>query len=428
MSHFGVLSYKGTGHLNPLIALSRQLIKRGHRVTFFQRPELETRVRQHGLEFSPIGRARFSGGRQRNQHKSMSGIAGLCFSVRRIVDEMEIFLREAPAAFIQTGIDALIIDEIELAGPTLAQMLDLPYFVVSTSVPHNFGWTVPDWLSARKYRVSYFFRVQNALVQVSVFRMRGPVRRKLDDYRRKAGLGPIQEIQKVFPELAHIAQLPQCLDFPRSMLPSNFYYTGPFVDESARPSVDFPWNQLDGRPLVYASLGTAKNSQPAILRLISEACHELDLQLVISLGGRLDPDLFDGLPGEPLVVRYAPQLEILKRADVVITHGGLNSVLETLMEGKPMIAIPMAHDQPAVAARLAWLRVAEVLPEKNLSAKQLRLALVKLLTDASYRDAAKEVQARIRSARGLERAVEVMEKALEKFYGKPSCETRAAYS
>ena len=55
MSHFGVLSYKGTGHLNPLIALSRQLMARGHRVTFFQKPDLEARVRQHGLEFSPIG-------------------------------------------------------------------------------------------------------------------------------------------------------------------------------------------------------------------------------------------------------------------------------------------------------------------------------------------------------------------------------------
>ena len=54
MSHFGVLSYKGTGHLNPLIALSRQLMLRGHRVTFFQDPQLETRVRQHGLEFYPI--------------------------------------------------------------------------------------------------------------------------------------------------------------------------------------------------------------------------------------------------------------------------------------------------------------------------------------------------------------------------------------
>src|ERR1700733_2373851 len=422
MSHFGVLSYKGTGHLNPLIALSRQLTARGHRVTFFQRPELETRVRQYGLEFSPIGRARSTSGehgRADSQHSTLSGIAGLRYRLRRIINDMEMFLREAPSALTQAGIDALIIDEIALPGPTLAQMLHLPYFVVSTSVPHHFGWAVPPSLSGYKDSTSYFDRVQNMLLQVSVLRMRGPIRRRLDDYRRKAGLGPIREIQKVFPELAHIAQLPQCLDFPRSMLPNNFYYTGPFVDEAVRPSVEFPWNRLDGRPLIYASLGTAQKSQPVIFRLIAEACQELDLQLVISLGGRLDPDILDGLPGQPLVVRYAPQLELLRRAEVVITHGGLNTVLEALMEGKPMIAIPMAHDQPAVAARLAWLKISEVLPVKRLSAKQLRVALVKILKNASYRDAAMEVQARIRSARGLERAVEVIEEALERFADSP---------
>jgi zeaxanthin glucosyltransferase len=283
---------------------------------------------------------------------------------------------------------------------------------VSTSVPHNFGWTVRRQVAEPS---SWFACVQNALLQVSVFRMRGPVRRRLDKYRRQAGLGPIREIKTVFPELAHITQLPQCLDFPRSVLPSNFYYAGPFLDQAARPSVEFPWDRLDGRPVVYASLGTARNSEPAIFRLISEACDGLDVQLVISLGGRRDPKMLDGLPGKPLVVRDAPQLELLKKAGIVITHGGLNTALETLMEGKPMIVIPKAFDQPAVAARLAWLRVAEVIPPGTLSAKQIHSSLVKLLYNPSYREAARDVQARIRSVRGLERAADVIEEALERF-------------
>jgi MGT family glycosyltransferase len=418
MSHFGALSYKGIGHLNPLIVLSRQLMARGHRVTFFQKPELEARVRQYGLEFSPIGGDRSSGkqGLTDTQRSTLSAIAALRYNLGRIVDDMETSLRETPGALTQAGIDALIIDEISLSGPTLAQMLHLPYFVVSTSVPHNFGWTVPYWLAGCNYRTTYFSRLQNALLQLSVLRMRGPARWKLDDYRRQVGLGPIRGIQKVFPELAHIAQLPRCLDFPRSKLPNNFYYTGPFVDEAARPPVEFPWNRLDGRPLIYASLGTRKNSQPAIFPLIAEACDALNLQLVISLGGRRDPETFDDLPGHPVIVRDAPQLELIKRAEIVITHGGLNTVLETLLEGKPMIAIPMAYDQPAVAARLAWLRVAEVLPVKKISEKQIRLALSKLLNNTSYRDAATELQTWIQSARGLERAVEVIEEALEKHF------------
>lgn len=412
MSHFGVLSYKGTGHLNPLIALSRELVNRGHRATFFQTPDLEPRVRQAGLEFIPVGRARAPQERRTESTGGiMSEITALRYGVKRIVGDMEMSLRETPAALTQAGVDALIIDEIALAGPTLAQMLNLPYFLISTSVPHNFGWSVPSHLPGSSSR-SFFSRLQNDLLQLSALELRGPVRWKLDEFRRKAGLGPVREMGKVFPELAHIAQLPRALDFPRSTLQGNFYYTGPFVDESVRPPVDFPWDRLDGRPLIYASLGTAKKKQAEIFHLIAGASMGFDLQLVISLGGRGDPETYVDLPGSPLVVRDAPQLELLRMAEIVITHGGLNTAMEALMEGKPMIAIPMAYDQPAVAARLAWLKVAEVLPANELSAERLRLALSKVLGNAGYRDAAKELQASVRCARGLERAANVIEGAL----------------
>jgi zeaxanthin glucosyltransferase len=426
MSHFGVLFYRGAGHVNPLVALSRKLIARGHRVTFFQKPELDTQLRQCGMEFSPIGESCSGGeGVADSLHSNRSGIAGLRYSMRRIVRDMEMFLQETPITLAKTGVDALIIDEIALSGSTVAEMLHLPYFVISTSVPLNFGWTsLPQSIECESL-ASRFSRRQNLLLQVSISHMGGAIRRELDNCRRQIGLGPIREAQKTFSESAHIAQLPQCLDFQRSV-PKSFHYTGPFVDEAARPPVKFPWDRLDGRPLVYASLGTTQKNRLAIFRLIAEACLTLNLQLVISLGGRFDLEMFDGLPGRPLVVRYAPQLELLKRAEIVITHGGLNTVLESLMEGKPMIAIPMAHDQPAVASRLARLKIAEVLPVEDLSEEHLRLALLKLLNNTSYRDAAMEAQTKIRSARGLERAVEVIEEALERFTGNSSSGVQTA--
>jgi MGT family glycosyltransferase len=254
--------------------------------------------------------------------------------------------------------------------------------------------------------------VEHALLEVSVFRMRGPVRRSLDNFRRQVGLGPIRQIKQVFPELAHITQLPQCLDFPRSGLPPTFHYAGPFVDEAARLSMEFPWNQLDGRPIVYASLGTTLKSEPAIFHLIAEACGGLGVQLVIALGGRRDPEMFRDMPGKPLIVRNAPQLELLKRAGIVITHAGPNTVFETLMQGKPMIAIPKTFDQPAIAARLAWLGAAIVLRSGKTSAKDIRAALSLVLSDPSYRNAAKRIQDKICSAHGLERAADVIEQAL----------------
>jgi UDP:flavonoid glycosyltransferase YjiC (YdhE family) len=122
--------------------------------------------------------------------------------------------------------------------------------------------------------------------------------------------------------------------------------------------------------------------------------------------------MFVDLPGDPLVVREAPQLDLIRIAAIVINHAGINTVLETLSEGKPMIAIPITHDQPALAARLSWLHVAEVIPERRLSANALRSAVLRVLNNSSYGDAARAIQDKIQAGCGLERAAEVIETRL----------------
>jgi zeaxanthin glucosyltransferase len=417
MSHFGVLSYKGAGHLNPLITLSRQLVARGHRVTFVHDVELEARIRLHGLEFCAIAASidrSQKDAQSRHRKKPSSAVPLLRYRIRRTVNDMERFLRETPQALTRVGVDALIIDELALAGPTVAEVLRLPYFVISTSVPHNFGWSAPRSIAPPK---SLFTRVQSALLEVSILQMRGPVRRRLDNFRRQVQLGSIREIRNTFPALAHITQLPRCLDFPRSGLPPTFHYTGPFVDETARISMQFPWDQLDERPVIYASLGTTLKGEPATFHLIAEACDGLGMQLVMAIGGRRDPGIFRDMPGKPLIVKEAPQLELLKKAEIVITHAGSNTVFETLLQGKPMIAIPKTFDQPAIAARLAWLGAAIVLRPDKLSAQEIRSALSTLLSDPSYRNAARGLQAKIRSEDGLERATDLIEQSMRNHIG-----------
>jgi zeaxanthin glucosyltransferase len=85
------------------------------------------------------------------------------------------------------------------------------------------------------------------------------------------------------------------------------------------------------------------------------------------------------------------------------------------MEGKPMVAIPLAHDQPAVAARLARLGIAEVLPVMRLSAKKIHRAVTRLLRDSSYSDAAVKMQAKLHSLHGLQRAADVIEETLQEY-------------
>jgi MGT family glycosyltransferase len=149
--------------------------------------------------------------------------------------------------------------------------------------------------------------------------------------------------------------------------------------------------------------------------MIAEACSELDVQLVISLGNRFAPEMFDDLPGRPVITKFAPQLELLMVARLAITHGGPNTAFEALAEGKPMVVIPFAYDQPAIAARLKRLHVAEVLPVMRLSALRVRAAVTKVLNDASYRNAAQKVQAVLRSTEGAELAADIIERRLDEY-------------
>src|SRR6202023_2067331 len=99
------------------------------------------------------------------------------------------------------------------------------------------------------------------------------------------------------------------------------------------------------------------------------ACADLPVQLLISLGGGLTPKQLGPLNGDPLVVKYAPQLEIVKRAALVITHAGLNTTLESLAEGVPLVCIPLGNDQPGVAARVAARGAGVVVPRRKRNAK-----------------------------------------------------------
>jgi len=86
-----------------------------------------------------------------------------------------------------------------------------------------------------------------------------------------------------------------------------------------------------------------------LFRCIAEACAGIDAQLVMSLGNTAAS--LGNLPGAPVVVNYAPQLDLLSRAALTITHAGTNTTLAALSFGVPLVAIPISHDQPATAAR-----------------------------------------------------------------------------
>lgn len=158
-------------------------------------------------------------------------------------------------------------------------------------------------------------------------------------------------------------------------------------------------------------MGTLQNRQGPIFEAIAAACAGLDAQLVFSLGSR-DQRLELKLAGAAVVVPFAPQLELLRRAALTITHAGLNTALESLAQGVPMVAIPITNDQPGVASRLEWLGVAKVVSLARLTAQRLRASVRTVLSEGHYRARAQQWKAEIGNIEGLRIAGDVVERAV----------------
>jgi zeaxanthin glucosyltransferase len=414
MARLGAFCFPGTGHINPMTALARALERRGHQVVIFGIADTEARVRAAGVEFCLIGEQDYPLGTLRKLDERLGQLKGLAtfrFTVERVMNTARMVLRDGPDAVRAANVDALLVDEADMGG-NVAEYLGLPFISIAMFPPLVQDDRIPPFCFDWAPGLDRFSRLRNELGFRLLSRVAAPIFRVVNNQRRAWGLKPLRRSTDALSKLAQIAQLPEALEFDVPNKPAHLHYTGPFVDAQQRPPVPFPWEQLDGRPLVYASLGTLQNGSEAIFRTIAEACAGLDAQLVISLGGGLDPARLGTLPGDPIVVSYAPQLEIVKRAALVITHAGLNTVLESLAEGVPLVAIPLGNDQPGVAARVKARGAGLVVPRRKLNVRRLRTAVVAVLSEPGYRTAAMSLKTAMGRVDGLSKAADVIEQTL----------------
>ena len=415
MARIGVFCFAGTGHLYPMTALASCLKTRGHRVTFFGIADTEEKIRTAGLEFVQIGASDYPRGSLPALDRHLSQLKGLktfAYTVERVKNTTRMVLRDGPGAVYDAGVDALLVDEADMAG-NVAEHLGLPFVSVALFPPLIPDDRIPPFCFPWQARQDRWSRLRNRMGMRLLSRMAGPVFRLVNEQRRAWGLKPKYGSTDHLSSLAQVAQLPAALEFDIPGLPSVLHYTGPFVSAETRATVAFPWEKLDGRPLVYASLGTLQNGSEETFTTLAEGCAGIGLQLVISLGGGgLDGNKLGRLKGDPIVVPYAPQLELLKRAAAVITHAGLNTTLEALIEGCPLVCIPQGNDQPGVAARVRAKGAGIVIPRRSLSTMRVRAAVRALLEEPSYREAAQGLQTAIGKIDGPEMAADIIEKSL----------------
>jgi zeaxanthin glucosyltransferase len=351
------------GHLNPTFRLARRLAAHGHRVVYLGIPDGGDFVRAQGFEFVPILAQAFPRGtiRTLREKAKTEGAAA----------EAEIGAAARPgadSAYARSWRD-LLDGGAELDGTVAALAPDL-FVLTSFFLPHALvfedRYRRPIVLLTTLLRTfpksEYAVEVGRLLTFSAEAKARflallaGPGPAPL----RTAGLAP-RLLARVL-RLRELILCPADLELPEQRRESEpeVHYVEPTVDLERRAEATFPWERLDpARRLVYVSLGSqshraGQERAAAFLRAAAEAfANRPAWQIVLSTGGLLEPAEIPAPPGA-IVTPWAPQLDLLDRAALAVTHGGLGTVKECIVRGVPMVVFPIDHDQPDNARRVVY--------------------------------------------------------------------------
>ncbi len=419
MTRLGIFCPPAIGHLNPMCAIAFELQRRGNTVILFGVPDALAKIGNLDITTWEIGSSDYPRGSVDSAYKTLgklTGKAGLEFTVDFFKGEAQMLFREAPQAIREADIDLLIVDQVTSSMATVADYLKLPFVTVCNAMLIHREPAVPPYFTLWDYSKTPWARLRNSLGNALVNFLTRDIWQEIVKQRRNWKLPAYQSRDECYSALAQICQLPQAFDFPRERLPSHFHYIGRFQDPSGTEpinfnNIDFPFERLSDQPLIYASLGTLQNQRPEIFECIAKACLSLEAQLVISLGNPQAQSI--DLPGNPIVVPFAPHQKLIERSTVVVTHAGMNTVLTALGCGIPMVAIPITNEQPGIAARLARSKAGKILPLSKLNETTLHQAISEVMTQSSYRDHAQRLQKMIKASGGVEQTANIIEEVAQ---------------
>jgi zeaxanthin glucosyltransferase len=416
----GFVSVAVSGHLNPMTALGRKLKSRGHEVVFIGVPDAEPAVRAAQLDFVPFCEKEYPAGALNKHWSKLATLHGpevVRYSARELMPGLTASaLGHLPQKIAETGVEALVFDPIYFFIELVPMRLGIPYIHIWNVLNMDLsGSTPPMFFSWPPYEKTPEGEVAARKAEGMKFisELLGPVGEIASSYAKRHGMQiDFSDPTATTSKLAVISQMPEEFDFPTSNWPPQFHYAGPFHDGEGREQTPFPWEKLTGEPLIYASLGTLVNGLTNVYRTILRAVEPLvGIQLVLSVGNNIDLKPLEPLPSNAIVVRKAPQIELLKRAALCLTHAGLNTTLEALAQGVPMVAIPIGYDQPGVAARLAHHGVGEFIEIEHLTVESLTELILRVLRNPDYTNRAQYFRNVIAKNRGLDVAANLIEHA-----------------
>lgn len=372
------------GHINPTIALVRELVGRGEEVVYFSTEDFRKKIEETGASFQSYGE------RLDNFMKSFRPSGAhpfytlMEFMLKMDEQTIPLVLEKTKG----TKFDYIIHDSMFGGGKVLAYMLGIPAICSCTSFAMNRLPVPPSMLE-------HGFHPQLDKVYEEMSRLSAVWNVKpleiMDVYFKKEGLN-IVYTSKLFQ--------PDSESFDES-----FRFVGPSIDEKCEEG-NLQSYELDGHKVVYISMGTINNNCIDFYKKCMEAFRHTELKVIMSIGNKVGLTSIGSIPENFIVKNHVPQLEILKKSDAFISHGGLNSVSEALYYEVPLAAIPQANDQPMVVKQMVALGAGIRLKMEEVTPVILKESVHELLSTNTYKSAAKKVSRSFKEAGGYKLAAD----------------------
>jgi MGT family glycosyltransferase len=392
------------GHLNPLLAIGRSLIKEGHEVVGLSASVMRDRIEKIGATFRAFpGRANIDLNDRDTLFpewkKIPPGPERLRFALEHVyIDAIPAqhegllqVLREFPA-------DVIIVDNFlfgvmpMLLGPRSKR----PAIVVGGTMllachrddgaPH-FAGLPPAIDDAQREEYAAIFKTYHKVID-------DPVRRYLNTCLTGLGVEPLSmDLLHGLVVLsdAYLQLTVPSFEYPRRNLPASVHFVGalPIVPNQA-PLPPWAHELDDARKVVLVTQGTLSNFDfsQLVIPTLTALAHEPDMLVVVTMGGRSLDSIPGPMPDNARLASYLPFEWLLPKVDVLVTNGGYGSVNQALSFGVPLVGAGLTEDKADVNARIAWSGVGVNLGTNNPSPQALREAVRAVLDDPAYRSRA----------------------------------------
>ena len=394
MSSIVFIEMPAFGHVNPTLPVAQELVRRGEHVTCYATEEFRSQIEQTGATFQayPAKVLTSTDIAIATQSNDLTRVVSLI--LRATESLLPVLLGELP----RRQPDVIVLDSNALWGHMAAKLLKLP--TVSLMTTFMLSSAQLRQLSLREWLRMLLPMLPNIPSVVS--------RRS----RLIRGFGASAFPQRpAFPARGdlNIAFIPRELQPDNPLVDQTFRFVGPSINPQARRG-DISFEGLGTEPVVYISLGTLHVGSADFFRQCFGAFSDVPAQFILSVGKQTDIQALGKMPANFIVRSSVPQLDVLQRAAVFITHGGMNSVLEGLYYGVALILIPQQAEQLMiglyVAAQGAGLVLREHVAGQRITSGELRHSLERIMAEPRYREAAGVLQQSLRASGGYRQAAD----------------------